>query len=816
MGIQELGPEKLYHPCNPKELSFETTAELDTLEDISEAIGQPRAVDALHFGTGIQKTGYNIYALGPPGTGKHTLVQNILQKRAQEKEVPPDWCYVNNFEDSSKPRILSLPAGEGTNLSQKMKNLVEEAQNALKSAFESEEYQNRRQAIEQELKEAHQKAFEELQKKAQERGLTVLRTPSGIAFSVVKDGEILSGEQFQKLPEEEKQHIERNIQELQQESQSLFKKIPAWERQTREKIRELNQNVAKYAIEPLIEEIRNKYLDFPEVINYLNAVEQDIIDNVFIFFQSEGKQQQQQMYQQADLMGASSRDFDKDSATRRYLVNVLVDNGQQQAAPVVYENNPTYANLLGRVEHMPQMGALVTDFHLIKPGALHRANGGALILDAHKVLMQPGAWDGLKRALKAREIKIESLAQMFSLISTVSLEPQPVPLDVKVILIGNPLIYYLLKELDPEFAELFKVAADFDYQIPRDQQNQDLYARLINNVIHKEGLRHFSSKAVARIIEQSSRMIGDGEKLSAQLRSITDFLQEADYWAGQNGKEIVAAENVQKAIDAWTFRSDKLRERIHEEIQRGTILIDTQGAKVGQINGLSVYQLGEFMFGRPNKITARTHLGKGEVVDIEREVKLSGPIHSKGVLILSGFLAARYALDQPLSLSASLVFEQSYSGIEGDSASSAELYTLLSSIANIPIKQSMAVTGSVNQYGQIQAIGGVNEKIEAFFDICKERGLTGDQGVLIPSSNVKHLMLRNDVIEAVKSGKFHVHPVQTIEQGIEILTDYPAGEADENNLFPEGTVNGFVQKRLNEFAEKRRNFASESKQGGER
>jgi lon-related putative ATP-dependent protease len=820
MANQGLKPEQLYQRCDLDRFSFQSTRELELMQGLGEIVGQPRAVHALRFGTGMQREGYNIYALGPPGTGKHTLVERVLRNQAKENSTPDDLCYVNNFEDSTKPKILRLPAGWGNELAEDMSNMVEEAPNALKSAFESEDYQNRRQAIEQELKDVQQKAFEELQQKAQEKGLTVMRTPSGMAFAYVKDGEIVSGEQFQQLPEEERQQVERDVQELQKESQRIFKNIPSWERQTREKLRQMSREVATNAIDSMMEELREKYKDFDAVLEYLNGAEQDIVDNAPLLLQPEGQQQQQMMQQQqqsgfAGQSGGQPAGMEN-PALRRYKVNVLVDNSEQEGAPVIYEDNPTYANLVGTIEYLPQMGALITDFNLIKPGALHKANGGSLILDAHKVLVQPGAWEGLKRALKSGEIKIESLAQMFSLISTVSLEPEPVPLKVKVTLIGSPLIHYLLRELDPDFAALFKVAADFDSEMSRNPESHDLYAQLIANVIHHEGLRHFDKSAVARVIEHGSRMAGDAEKLSAEVRGVTDVIREADYWAGQQGRDTVGAEDVQQAVDAWTYRSDRIRERVQEAIHRGTLLIDTEGARIGQINGLSVLMLGEFMFGRPNRITARTRLGKGDVVDIEREAKLSGPIHSKGVLILSGFLGARYSQDSPLSLSASLVFEQSYSGIEGDSASSAELYALLSSIAEVPLKQSLAVTGSVNQHGQVQAIGGVNEKIEGFFDVCKARGLTGDQGVLIPASNIKHLMLRSDVVEAVENGQFAVYPVQTVDQGIELLTGMPAGEPDESSRYPEDTLNGLVQRRLRELAEKRRNYAAESGQGGER
>jgi lon-related putative ATP-dependent protease len=503
----------------------------------------------------------------------------------------------------------------------------------------------------------------------------------------------------------------------------------------------------------------------------------------------------------------------REATFRRYKVNVIVDHSESEGAPVIYEEHPTYNNLIGRIEHIAQMGALVTDFNLIRPGALHDANGGYLLIDARELLLQPYAWEGLKRVLRAQEVRTESLSQALSLVSTVSLEPDPIPLSVKVVLIGERLLYYLLNQYDPDFSELFKVEADFSDEMPRTGDNDQLYAQLIATIGRREDLRPFDRDAVARIIERSSRIAGDNRKLSTHLLSIADLLEEADYWAGDEDREVVTAENVQKAINKQIERADRLRERTQEQIERGMILIDTTGEKIGQVNGLSVIALGNYAFGRPNRITARTRLGKGNVVDIEREVELGGPIHSKGVLILSGFLSARYAAEYPLSLSASLVFEQSYAGVEGDSASLGELCTLLSALADIPIKQSLAVTGSVNQHGEVQPIGGANEKIEGFFDACRAKGLTGTQGVLIPEANVEHLMLRSDVVEAANEGQFHVYPVATVDEAIELLTSVPAGERDEAGHFPEGSVNYRVEERLIELAQKHRDFADGMEEG---
>ncbi|MFW6080582.1 MAG: Lon protease family protein [Desulfosalsimonas sp.] len=821
MAPERLTADAVYHACDIERFSFSTTADIEPLEEISEALAQPRAVESLKFGTGMQRQGFNIFALGPPGTGRHSMVRQTLDKKARQSRVPSEWCYVNNFQDQSRPRALEFPAGQGKKFAEDMKKTILEARNALKASFESEEYQNRLQSVQQEFKDQQQKAFEDINNKAKEKGLSLVRTPNGIAFAPLKeDGEVMPPDEYQRLPEDKRSEIEKKIEEIQEESQEVFKKIPRWQKEIRQKIQELNNEVAKYAISPLIEELRKNYGQNQETSDHLDAVENDILENLQTFMtggqqaQQSGGLMAQMQQQQPGFVSGDETDMDS-PAIRRYKVNLLVDNTDQEGSPVIYEDNPTYANLVGKVEHMSQMGALITDFNLIKPGSLHRANGGSIILDARKVLTQPGAWEGLKRVLKSGQIKIESLAEMFSLLSTVTLEPEPIGLDVKVVMIGSPFIYYMLQYYDPEFTELFKVAADFDVQMKRSEESQDMYARLLRTIIDREGIRHFDRQAVGRMIEHSSRLVGDGQRMSTRTKEMSDLMAEADYWAEQNGNSSVTAPDVEKAVEFRIYRSDRMRQRIQEEIERGTLMIDTTGSAAGQVNGLSVLGLGDFMFGRPNRITARIQAGKGEVIDIDREAKLSGPLHSKGVLILSGFLGARYASDRPLSLKASLVFEQSYGGIEGDSASSAELYALISAISNAPIKQSIAVTGSVNQFGQIQPIGGVNEKIEGFFDVCTRKGLTGEQGVMIPEQNVKHLMLRKDVVEAVEKEQFHIYPVTTVDQGIELLTGLPAGEPDEEGNYPEDTVNGMVQKKLAAMAENMRQFSQGPEQGGQ-
>ena len=795
--VRPLEAAALYQRCDPMQFSFETTADL---EDLTGVIGQARAVEAVRFGIGISHEGYNLFALGPEGTGKYAVVRRYLERQAADRPPPSDWCYVSNFVEAYKPRALQLPAGGGSRLRRDMERLVEELRTAIPATFESENYRRRRQDIEEEFRERQDRVLTELQRRAQERGLALIRTPMGLAFAPTRGGEVISPEEFQKLPPPEQERAQADVSALQEELQKSLGQMPQWDRERRAKVKELNQEVGMFAVGHLIEELRRTYLDLPAVLAYLTSVQQDVIDNLDEFLGITDTPPA------APAEASPPRPPVTASFFRRYRVNVVVDHSGATGAPVIYEDHPAVQNLVGRIEHMAQMGTLVTDFNLIKAGALYRANGGYLILDARKVLLQPFAWEELKRALRSREIRIEVLGQTLSLVSTVSLEPEPIPLNVKVILLGERMLYYTLYQADPDFGELFKVAADFEDQMDRTSDNHLLYARMIGTIARQEGIRPLDRAAVARVIEQSARLAGDADKLSTHVHSVADLLREADYWAGEAQHPVIDATDVQHAIDAQIRRLDRVRERIQEEIQRGTILIDTQGTAVGQVNGLSVLSMGQFAFGRPSRITARVRLGRGEVVDIEREVALGGPIHSKGVLILSAYLGARYASDRPLSLSASLVFEQSYSGVEGDSASSAELYALLSALADLPVKQGLAVTGSVNQRGQVQAIGGVNEKIEGFFDICRAQGLTGEQGVLIPASNVKHLMLRHDVVAAVAAGQFQVYAVETIDQGIELLTGVPAGERDDTGEFPAGSVNQRVEARLIALAEKRLAF----------
>lgn len=790
--VKALPAAALFRKCDADRFEFETTEEL---EGLGEMIGLDRAAQALSFGTGIQRKGFNLFALGPPGLGKFSTIHQYACEKAASQPVPSDWCYVNNFEHPNRPKAIALPAGRGQKLQKDVNDLIQELQTVLPSVFETDDYRTRKQSIEEEFKERQEEAFESLREKAQQRGFGLLTTPLGLMFAPIRDGEVMNPEDFKKLPPEEQKRLNREIAELQSELQALLRQLPQWEREGREKVRQLNQEVSRFSVRHLIDELKEKYAELPAVVEFLEAVQSDIVENTDQILRP------QPATAGSPLGLPTNHGGQRAPFLRRYLVNLLVSHDDGKGAPVVYEDHPTYQNLVGQVEHLATMGALVTDFNLIKAGALHRANNGFLILDAARVLVQPYAWEGLKRVLKAGELRIESLGQALSLISTVSLEPQPIPLDVKVILMGERLLYYLLCELDPEFLELFKVSVDFEEELDRNQDNDRLFARLVATLARRDELLPLNRSGVARVVEYSSRLVEDSEKLSLHKGNLCDLLKEADYRARQNGRSLIDGADIEQAIDAKIFRSDRLRQRIQEEIQRRNILIETEGETVGQVNALSVIRLGQFTFGKPSRITARIWLGKEGVVDIEREVELGGPLHSKGVLILSGYLGARFASRMPMSLSASLVFEQSYGSVEGDSASSAELYALLSALAEVPIRQSLAVTGSVNQLGEVQAIGGVNQKIEGFFDVCRMRGLTGRQGVLIPSSNVKNLMLRREVLESAEAGRFHIYPVSTIEQGIELLTGVSIGVPDDQGNFPEGTIGSRVQARLKLLAE---------------
>jgi lon-related putative ATP-dependent protease len=803
-----LSPATLCQRSDPADIPFDSTAEL---EDLAEVPGQERALEAIHFATSVGLEGHNVYVLGRPGSGRHEFVRQFLEKKALEKPVPDDWCYVYNFDDPREPRALSLPPGRAREFRDDVENAIADAQTGIPAAFESEDFHAQRESIAEAFKEDQESAFRQVEEEANSQDVGVLQTPTGIAFVPVREGEALSPEEFKKLSSKEQEKFHDKISGLTKKLQSVLRTMPKKAQEMRHRVRQLEHDVANLAVAGLVDDLLGKYADLPEVTAHLDRMQRDIVDNVALFLPS-GEGAAPTGPGQAPVQ---PQEAGESAPMRRYSVNVLVNRKSQEGAPVEFVEKPTFAELVGRIEHESEFGSLVTRFNLVRPGALHRANGGYLVLDAEKLLAYPQAWEGLKRVLKSGEIRIRSLADDVGMLSTVTLEPEPVPLAVKVILVGERRYYYLLAEHDPEFSELFKVPADFEDEMARSRSNVEQLARWLATSIRREGLKHLDRSGVARLMEASARRSGDRERLSSDIHYATDLVREAHYWAGQNGSEFIGDTEVQLAIDARIRRGSRVRDRMQEELIRETFLVETEGARVGQINGLAVMQLGDLAFGRPQRITATVALGGGEVIDIEREVKLGGPLHSKGVLILSGFLRSHYVTDQPLSLSASLVFEQSYGGVDGDSASAAEMCVLASALAAVPLKQSIAITGSVDQHGRVQAIGGVNEKIEGFFDICRKRGLNGEQAVLVPAANVKHLMLRQDVVEAVEAERFNVYAIDRIDQALELLTGLPAGERDENGEFPPGSVNRGVYERLVELAGFRQSFRKEKDGNGE-
>lgn len=795
---------ELRHMVDPASLGFQTTAQL---EPISGLIGQERALKAIQFGANIKAHDFNIFVLGPAASGKSTAVKSYLEAKAKTAPPAADWVYVNNFEAPNKPEAISLPNGRARQLAKAMIAAIDELRVTMPSTFEGDDYQSQRRAIDSQFRAGQESAFEDLNKKAQAQNIAILRTPTGFAMAPMHEGKVVKPEVFNTLPEGMRREVEAKIEQFQKELEGILESVPKSDKERRSKLAQLNDQTASVAVREALDDVANAFRDLPEVMAYLEAAGADLVRNAALFLPQAGGE---------EPVIKEPADTARDVRYRRYMINVMVspEEGGPTGAPIIEELNPSYGNIIGRVEHLQQMGTLVTDFLLIKPGALHLANGGYAMFDARKLLLSPFAWEALKRTIKARQIRIEPPAETAGLFPVQSLDPEPISLDVRVVLFGDRELYYLLSQADPDFAGLFKVQADFDDSIPRSPENDLAYARVIASIARTHNLRPFDAGACARIIEEGARMADDREKLSIQIGRLSDLVREADYWASEAGLEVVGRAEVLRAIDEYIQRSDRLRDRSQETISRGIILLETSGSRVGQVNGLSVLQLGSFSFGRPSRITARVRVGAGRVTDIEREVNLGGPLHTKGVLILWSFLSGRFAQDIPLALAASLVFEQSYGGVDGDSASSAELYALLSALSDVPIKQSLAVTGSVNQWGEVQAIGGANEKIEGFFDVCRARGLTGDQGVLIPRSNVQHLMLREDVVEAVKAGKFSIYSVGSIDEGIEILTGVKAGERNGEGRYPVGTINRAVEDRLRTFAERGRAFAKSGSDGG--
>ncbi len=791
-----LAPSQLRQVTDPASLAFSTTAELAIA---STPIGQERALDALRLGTRIAAPGFNLFVIGPADAGLDHIVKAQLEAKAANEPVPPDWVYVNDFSAPQKPRAISLPPGRGPLLRDAIRDLIKDLAVALPAAFESQDYRSRRTAIDEAFRKKQEDAFSGLTAAASERHVAVIRTPMG--FGVVPlgaDGEVMKTEAFNALPEPERKALQETLREFERRLEVVLQTAPRWEKERRDETRKLDRESVRFAVGHSIEETRQQVADLPQVLEYLEQMREDLVDRVGLFFAAQAE----------DGEGEERPNIEGPLAS--YEVNVFVSRTSDLGAPVIEEPHPSLGNLVGRIEHEWMRGALVTNYRRLKAGALHRANGGYLILDARSVLIEPFAWAALKRALKMRRIKIEGVDDFLSLTSTVSLEPDPIPLDVKVVLLGDRMLYYLLAQYDPDIAEHFKVLADFEDALDRDARNETGFASVVASIVAEDKLRAFDRAAAARVIEQAARLAHDARKLTLHVDRVRDLLVEADFWAAEAKHDVVTAADVDRAVAERTRRAARARERTLESQVREIALVDTQGSKTGQVNGLSVFELGGDLFGQATRITARVRPGSGRVVDIEREVELGGPIHSKGVLILSGLLAGRFALDVPLSLAATIVFEQSYGGVEGDSASCAELYALLSALAELPLRQDLAVTGSVNQLGQVQAIGGVNEKIEGFFDLCAARGLTGSQGVLIPAANVQHLMLRPDVVQACAEGRFAVYPVAHIDEGIALLTGTPAGERGPDGTFTTGSVNAAVEARLRAFARVRRPAAIDS------
>lgn len=789
MPVTSLAPDKLRRVCSQDHYEFETTADLPPRTNI---IGQPRGTRAIEFGIGIQSQGYNTFVLGLPGTGRATAIERFLHERTGDEPTPDDWIYVHNFETPHKPRAVSFPPGQGAQFKSQMAQLVSDFQRELPLAFSSEAYKEAMDAVQRNFEQQQNKMLQALQNKATEKGLGLLNTASGFAIVPLQDGRPVSPEVYQQFPMEQREAIEKERQSLAEELEDVLEQIQKKSLEVRQQMAQIDREVAQSTIQHYFDRLREQYAGHDELLLYLEEVHQDVLENIHEF---DPPQEAGEAHPPIDL--------------RRYDVNLLVDNAKTKGAPVIIEQNPTYHNLMGRLEYEMQGGMVTTHFSNIKYGSLHYANGGYLIMHAHDLLRDLEAYEALKRALKTQEIMVQLGATMHNAqVFAKSLDPEPIPLDVKIILLGSPSLYYTLYSQDIDFSDLFKVRSDFDSTMPRDHEYENEYAYFVATRCHEENLLHFDRSAVAQVVEYGARLAEHQNKLSTRFGMIADLVREASYWAGVNGRNTTTAADVQQAINERIYRANRMEELVQEQVLDETVFISTDGAVVGQVNGLSVLDTGEYAFGQPGRITARTYMGEDGVIQIERETEMSGPIHDKGVLTLVGYLGGMYAQDQPLSLTASLTFEQNYGGIDGDSASSTELYALLSSLSKTPIKQGIAVTGSVNQRGEVQPIGGVNEKVEGFFRICQARGLTGEQGVMIPASNVAHLMLDEAVVKAVETGQFHIWPIRTIDEGIELLTGVAAGEMRDDGRYPEGTIHHAVQNRLLQLAEDLKAFGN--------
>ncbi len=785
-GEKSLTAEQLRAVCDPAALGFKNTDELARLKEV---IGQPRAFRALEMGMEIAGPGYNVFALGQPGSGKTTLIREHLKRRAVNESAPDDWCYVNNFEDPRQPKLLRMPNGQALKLKKDVHELIQRCEQEIQRIFASEEYSSEQKQLAGEVEKIQEQEFNRLTELADKNNFVLAQTPVGIKLVPGVNGKPAQPEELEKLSHEQTIKLEKKEAMLQEEVQKSLRQVQAQTRQFHEKLVELDQRTALFAVEHLVDAVKEKYAAQNPVMVYLDLLKEDVVANAKQFRDGE---------QEPPRATGRVAEFD---ARQRYEVNVLVDNANCKGAPVIVENHPSYHNLMGRIEHEVVLGATLTNFTLIRPGALHRANGGYLILPAREVLLNQFAWEGLQRALRDQALRIVELGTQLGLLSTATLEPEPMPLNVKVVLIGTPMLYYLLSAHDEDFVKLFKVKAEFATLMDRTKETEREYALFVKAVIDENDLLPFDHTAVARIIEFGSRLAESQSKLSTRFGNIADLIRESAHWAQNDGNKIVDAVSVDRAIDEAVYRSNLVEERLQDMVTEGLLLIDVRGEKVGQINALSVLEIGGYEFGRPTRITATVYPGKEGVVDIEHEAKLGGPIHTKGVLIISGFLGSRYGQQQSLSLSSRITFEQSYDEVEGDSASAAELITILSALADMPLRQDRAITGSVSQHGTIQVVGGINEKIEGFFDTCEQVGLSGSQGVIIPQGNQPHLMLKQRVVDAVAAGKFHIWPISTIDEGLSLLTGKYPGELLEDGTYPEGTVNQLIMQRFEKFAD---------------
>ncbi|MFW6134121.1 MAG: Lon protease family protein [Elusimicrobiota bacterium] len=794
----ELKPEELRKSCNPDIFKFETTEEI---EEEKALIGQERAVHSIDFGLNMKGNGYNIYVSGIPGTGRNTTILRKVKEIAKNEPAPEDICYLHNFENPDEPKALKLPSGVGFQLHKDTQDLIEELEEEMHKAFTGKEYEEKKKEVIEDTKSESERLTSELEEYAQSKGFTIQQTLTGLTVIPLKDGKPMKKKDYEKLSDQEKKDLEERQKEIYDKIYSYSRKVKGIQKKTRKQIEELDKKIAMYVIGHLIDDLKEKYDEYEIVVDHLDRIVDDILNNLDQFKKEEQSGQLSFMQARAS----------KKNILNKYKVNLLVEHNKSEGAPVVVEQNPTYHNLIGKTEYKAQFGFLSTDFNMIKPGAVHKANGGYLILQAMDILKDYYAWEALKKIIDNKEVKIESLRERFGLVSTETLKPEPVSVDLKIIIIGNPVIYHLLYIYDEEFKKLFKVKADFDTTMRKNEDLVHKYARFIAEKTKKEKLLPFENHAVAEIVDYSSRISDHKRKLTARFIEIADIIRESDYWAKKEDSEKVARKHVKKALDEKIYRSNLIEDKIRELIEENTLFVDTDGEKEGQINGLSVVSLGDYMFGRPSRITARTYVGKKGVINIEREAKMSGKIHSKGVMILGGYMGDKYGQDKPLTFSASICFEQSYSGVDGDSASSTELYSILSSLSEVPLRQDIAVTGSLNQKGEIQPVGGINQKIEGFFKVCKIKGITGKQGVIIPKENVKHLMLSDEVIESVKQEKFHIYPIEHVDQGIEILTGVKAGQRKEDGTFPKDTINYRVDNKLKRFSKVAKEFGEKEK-----